>query len=68
MAKVRLSVPAVDDLDRMIVSHSLPVDTRLRVQRSLRVLEQFPRIGRGDLAGAGRGCIAAREGCEWAIG
>ena len=46
MAKVRLSVPAVDDLDRMIVTHSLPVDTRLRVQRSLRVLEQFPRIGR----------------------
>jgi len=46
VAKVRLSVPAVDDLDRMIVSHSLPVDTRLRVQRSLRVLEQFPRIGR----------------------
>src|SRR5262249_23727333 len=30
----------------MIVTHSLPVDTRLRVQRSLRVLEQFPRIGR----------------------
>lgn len=46
MAKVKLSVPAVGDLDRMIVTHSLPVDTRLRVQRSLRVLEQFPRIGR----------------------
>ena len=45
MAKVRLSVPAVDNLDRMIVTHSLPADTRLRVQRSLRVLEQFPRIG-----------------------
>ncbi len=46
MAKVGLSVPAVDDLDRMIVTHSLPSDTRLRVRRSLRVLEQFPRIGR----------------------
>ncbi len=46
MAKVRLSVPAVEDLDRMIVTHSLPSDTRLRVGRSLRVLEQFPRIGR----------------------
>lgn len=46
MAKVRLSVSAVEDLDRMIVTHSLPGDTRLRVQRSLRVLEQFPRIGR----------------------
>ena len=30
----------------MIVTHSLPSDTRLRVGRSLRVLEQFPRIGR----------------------
>lgn len=46
MAKVRLSVPAVEDLDRMIVTHSLPSDTKLRVRRSLRVLEQFPRIGR----------------------
>ena len=46
MAKVRLSGPAVEDLDRMIVTHSLPGDTRLRVRRSLRVLEQFPRIGR----------------------
>jgi hypothetical protein len=46
LAKVRLSVPAVEDLDRMIVTHSLPEDTRLRVQRSLRILEQFPRIGR----------------------
>lgn len=46
MAKVRLSVAAVDDLDRMIVTHSLPGDTKLRVRRCLRVLEQFPRIGR----------------------
>jgi plasmid stabilization system protein ParE len=46
LAKVKLSVPAVEDLDRLIVTHSLPGDTRLRVQRSLRVLEQFPRIGR----------------------
>jgi plasmid stabilization system protein ParE len=46
LAKVRLSVPAVEDLDRMIVTHSLPSDTKLRVRRSLRVLEQFPRIGR----------------------
>jgi plasmid stabilization system protein ParE len=46
LAKVRLSVPAVEDLDRMIVTHSLPSDTKLRVRRSLRVLERFPRIGR----------------------
>lgn len=30
----------------MIITHSLPSDTRERVRRSLRVLEQFPRIGR----------------------
>lgn len=46
MAQVRLSVDAVKDLDRMILTHSLPADTRDRVRRSLRVLEQFPRIGR----------------------
>ena len=46
MAEVRLSVDAVKELDRRIVTHSLPSDTRERVRRSLRVLEQFPRIGR----------------------
>ena len=30
----------------MIVTHSLPADTKSRVKRSLRVLERFPRIGR----------------------
>jgi plasmid stabilization system protein ParE len=46
LAEVRLSVAAFEDLDRMIVTHSLPSDTRDRVRHSLRVLEQFPRIGR----------------------
>lgn len=46
MAEVRLSAIAVEDLDRMIVTHSLPSDTKDRVKRSLRVLEQFPNIGR----------------------
>ena len=46
MAEVRLSIEAVQDLDRMILTHSLPPDTRERVKRSLRILEQFPRIGR----------------------
>lgn len=30
----------------MIVTHSLPADTRARVQRSLRMLERFPSVGR----------------------
>lgn len=46
MPEVRLSVDAVGDLGRMIITHSLPRDTKERVRRSLRPLEQFPRIGR----------------------
>jgi hypothetical protein len=46
LAEVRLSTVAVEDLDRMIITHSLPSDTKDRVKRSLRVLERFPNIGR----------------------
>ena len=45
MAKVELSATAVEDLDRLIRSHSLPADTRERLKRSLRHLERFPLIG-----------------------
>jgi hypothetical protein len=41
-----LTLAAVEDLDRMIVTHSLPADTRARVQRSLGILERFPSVGR----------------------
>jgi hypothetical protein len=41
-----LSLGAVDDLDRAIVTHSLPADTRARVRRSLGILEEFPLVGR----------------------
>lgn len=46
MADVRLSAVAVEDLDRLILTHSLSSDTRARVSRSLRPLQQFPRLGR----------------------
>jgi hypothetical protein len=46
MARVELRLGAVKALDRMIVTHSLPPDTRARVQRSLRMVEAFPSIGR----------------------
>jgi plasmid stabilization system protein ParE len=46
VAHVELSLVATERLDRMIVTHSLPLDTRARVQRSLRKLAQFPLIGR----------------------
>jgi len=46
VTRVELSLTTVEDLDRMIVTHSLPANTRARVQRSLRILEQFPLVGR----------------------
>lgn len=45
MASVELAVAAVEDLDALISTQSLPVDTRSRVARSLRGLEQFPLMG-----------------------
>lgn len=54
MARVELAVAAVEDLDNLIRTHSLPADTRARVARSLRSLERFPNIGPG-LAGRWEG-------------
>jgi plasmid stabilization system protein ParE len=45
VARVELAVAAVEDLDSLISTHSLPADTRARVARSLRSLAQFPNIG-----------------------
>lgn len=45
MARVELSVAAVDDLDRLIAALSLPADTRTRLANSLRALEELPRLG-----------------------
>ncbi len=45
MAKVELTVSAVADLDRLIRTHSLPADTKRRVQRSLVPLRRFPHLG-----------------------
>lgn len=45
MARVELAAAAVEDLDSLIRTHSLPADTRARVARSLRALERFPLIG-----------------------
>jgi plasmid stabilization system protein ParE len=46
VTRIELSLVAVEDVDRMIVTHSLPPNTRARVQASLRILEQFPLVGR----------------------
>ena len=45
MAKVELARVAVEDIERMVVTLSLPPDTPVRVARSLRALERFPRLG-----------------------
>lgn len=45
MARVELALAAVEDLEGIIRTHSLPADTRDRVARSLRGLEHFPLMG-----------------------
>ena len=45
MARVEVAAAAVEDLDSLIRTHSLPLDTRSRVARSLRGLERFPLMG-----------------------
>lgn len=35
----------MDELETLIRTHSLPADTKQRVQASLRPLERFPRVG-----------------------
>ena len=46
MAQVELSRRAVDNLDRLIRTHSLPPDTRARVRTVLTPLTSFPQLGR----------------------
>jgi hypothetical protein len=46
VAEVRLSAAAVEDLERMILTHSLPTDTKMRFARSLAPLSLFPLLGR----------------------
>jgi plasmid stabilization system protein ParE len=45
VAQVEIARAAVADLDRLVLTHSLPRDTRDRVRGSLRSLERFPRLG-----------------------
>jgi plasmid stabilization system protein ParE len=52
MARVIVTPEALAALGRLIVSHSLPADTKDRFRRSLQPLETFPRLGR-ELDGGG---------------
>lgn len=46
MPRVELSQRAVDNLERLIRTHSLPTDTRARVRTVLTPLLTFPELGR----------------------
>jgi hypothetical protein len=45
VARVELALAAVEDLDTLIRTHSLPPDTRARVARSLHGLQHYPHMG-----------------------
>jgi plasmid stabilization system protein ParE len=45
VAQVELTRAAIEDLDGLIRTHSLPADTRNRVRASLRPLERFLLLG-----------------------
>jgi hypothetical protein len=45
VARVELAVAAVEDLDGLVRTHTLPSNTRARVARLLRALERFPLMG-----------------------
>lgn len=46
MTSVELSRRAVENLEWLITTHSLPADTRERVRRVLQSLATFPNLGR----------------------
>lgn len=52
MARAIVTPEAVATLERLIVSHSLPADTKERFRHSIEHLETFPRLGR-ELEGGG---------------
>jgi len=45
VARVVVTPAALDDLERLIRTHSLPAGTKERVRQSLRPLELFPLLG-----------------------
>jgi plasmid stabilization system protein ParE len=45
VARLELAAAAVEDLEQLIFTHSLPAKTKARVRRSIESLEQFPLLG-----------------------
>ena len=66
MTRVELAAAAVEDLDRLIRSHSLPTDTRDRIKRSVAPLERFPLLG-AELGGRWSGLRFLLGPWRWMI-
>lgn len=61
-----MAAAAVADLDALIVTHSLPADTRRRVRAALAPLAQFPLLG-AELAGRWAGTRFVLGPWRWMI-
>jgi plasmid stabilization system protein ParE len=66
MATIEVTRLAREELRALIESRRLPDDTRERVKRSLRTLEDFPRAGK-QLSGVWRDCRALIGPWGWLI-
>jgi len=66
VARVELSQTAIQDLERLIVSHSLPADTKDRLRRSLGPLERFPLLG-AELGGRWSGMRFVLGPWRWLV-
>lgn len=66
MANVEFARTAIADLDRLVVTHSLPSDTRQRVRATLTPLQQFPRLG-PELTGRWQGMRFLLGPWRWMI-
>jgi plasmid stabilization system protein ParE len=45
LARIEVSEVAAEDVERLILTHSLPSDTKNRITSSLRSLASFPHLG-----------------------
>jgi hypothetical protein len=66
MAAIEVTRLARDELRNLIKTRQLPADTKERVSRSLRTLEEFPRAGK-QLSGLWRDCRALIGPWGWMI-
>jgi plasmid stabilization system protein ParE len=66
VAQIELARAAVEDLDRLILTHSLPDDTRRRVRTTLEPLHHFPRLG-PELTGRWEGFRFALGPWRWML-